>query len=71
MTPWPQNPSWTNIANINAGQQYKESDGITYEDMNAIIQNMMYLKTHGNQISVDTSSAYVSGDTLFLTLKEI
>lgn len=71
MAAWPQNPTWTKIANINNGQRYTAPDGVTDSDMNAIIQNMIYLKTHGNQINVTTEGAYVSGNTLYLTLEEV
>lgn len=71
MAQWEQNPTWTKVANINQGKQYVNADGVTAADMNKIIQNMIYLKTHGNEINVDTSNAYVSGDTLYINLSEV
>ena len=70
MPKWPQEPTWTPIANINQGNQYVAADGVTALDMNRIIGNMLYLKTHGSQINVSAAEAHVSNNTLFLKLKE-
>ena len=71
MAAWPQSPPWNKVSTINQGKKYTAADGVTASDMNKIIQNMIHLKTHGNQINVDASQARIEGDTLYLTLKEV
>lgn len=67
MAAWDQNSSWTPSSQINNGAPYEPVDGVTAQDMNAIIQNLLYLKNHGNEINISGSTAYVQDNTLFLT----
>lgn len=71
MSNWNQNAEWTPSAQINNGKAFAPADGLTAQDMNAIIQNMLYLKKHGNEIRVSSASARVEGNTLFLSTEEV
>lgn len=64
MANWPQTPEWIPVSNINEGQQYSEQDGITFTDMNNIINNMIYIKKYGGKINVLSIDATVSGKIL-------
>ena len=44
MANWPQNPMWHPADTVNAGNQYTVQDGITFQDLNYIIENILYLK---------------------------
>lgn len=47
MAIWPVVPVWKNPSEINDGNQYNVSDGVTAEDMNNIIEDLIYLKENG------------------------
>lgn len=57
MSLWPSSPEWTPIDNINGGAQYTPVDGITADDFNKIIHNLIYLhqRSSSNITSVQTS----------------
>ena len=38
------NSNWTYIKDINKGETYKKGDGITIKDINAIFNNVFFLK---------------------------
>ena len=44
----PTNPSWKNPNNINNGKEYTQADGVTYVDMNSIIEDLLYLKANAS-----------------------
>lgn len=50
MAKWPDTPVYTPITNINKGNEYQEADGLIAADINAIIENMEYLKQ--NQVDL-------------------
>jgi hypothetical protein len=39
-----RNDTWTPISEINGGKKFKKGDGITLKDINAIFNNLFYLK---------------------------
>ena len=45
---WPTNPSWKDPNNINNGKEYTQADGVTYVDMNSIIEDLLYLKANAS-----------------------
>ena len=48
MTAWPTDShKWTEAADINGGQMFTPADALTADDMNAIVQNILYLKKYG------------------------
>lgn len=70
MASWPQKPKWTPVSNINAGVQYTAQDGVTVDDMNNIINNMIYIKKYGSKINTLVLDAKVEGTTLKLKSEE-
>lgn len=54
MAKWPSNPSWTNPASFNKGEEYNAHDGVTFADMNAIINNLMFLRNSGGIVPTGT-----------------
>lgn len=60
MATWPTNPDWTDISNINAGNEYVAADGLTEGAMNAIVKNLEYLKnTTGSMNALACKTAFV------------
>lgn len=47
MPNWPINPQWTEPSTFNGGKEYNAFDGVTFDDMNAIINNLMFLRNSG------------------------
>lgn len=39
-----KNDTWTYIPEINKGEMYRKGDGITLQDINAIFNNIFFLK---------------------------
>jgi hypothetical protein len=68
MPEWPTNPDWVEPDDgINGGYQYEPADGITFEDFNNIISNLIYLKNHGSaglQPQLHAPSLSISQHTL-------
>ena len=62
MAEWPQLPVWTDLEDINRGNQYQASDGITFEDLNNIIQNLLYLYKYGGNIATNTLQVEPTAD---------
>lgn len=63
MAAWPTNPDWTDISNINAGNEYVAADGLTEGAMNAIVKNLEYLKNATgsmNALAYNTEFSYSS-----------
>lgn len=71
MATWPQKPAWHDISTINAGIKYNAQDGVTVDDMNNIIENMIYLKKYGGKINALSIDATVSGTKLILKSEEV
>lgn len=44
MANWNKNPPFIDIENINANNKFETGDGITYHDMNTIVENLQNLK---------------------------
>lgn len=70
MADWNQTPTWTDVSSINGGNQYVASDGVTVNDMNNIINNLIYLKKYGHKVNVLAIDATVSGTKLILKAEE-
>lgn len=70
MAQWPQNPTWHPTSTINSGKEYQAADGVTVDDMNNIIENMIYLKKYGGKVNALKIDATVSGTTLILKSEE-
>lgn len=47
MANWNKNPPFIDIENINANNKFETGDGITYHDMNTIVENLQNLKNTG------------------------
>ena len=47
MSAWPSNPDWIDPININAGNEFNPADGVICDDINAIVNDLIYLYTHG------------------------
>lgn len=47
MALWPTEPAWTPPSTLNKGNEYTSQDGVTIADMNAIIENLIYLYKYG------------------------
>lgn len=71
MANWSSDPTWIPISQINGNKIFKPADGVTADDMNKIINNMIYLRKHGNRVTIDAASAYVVGKTLYLKSAEV
>lgn len=52
MSTWPSSPEWTNPATLNAGNSYNENDGVTADDFNKIVENLLYLDQYGGTGSI-------------------
>lgn len=61
MASWPSNPTWTDPATINNGNQYNAADGVTADDMNAIIKDLIYAHLHGGITPTGTLHIYADG----------
>lgn len=70
MANWSQTPEWIPVAHINEGNQYVAQDGVTVDDMNNIINNMIYVKKYGGRINTLSTGATVDGHTLKLQSEE-
>ena len=51
MAAWPSNPDWTDLSNINKGNEYVGGDGIYYSDLNAIVKNLLVIKKQLDMLS--------------------
>ena len=71
MANWPTTPTWIPVANINQGSKYETSDGVTVNDLNNIINNMLYLKKYGGRVNVLKIDAKVSDHKLVLKAEEV
>lgn len=47
MANWPTSPEWYDPTLINSGKKYTDNDGVVVSDMNAIIEDLLYLKKNG------------------------
>lgn len=70
MPAWSQTPEWHPITSINGGGEFLPSDGVTVDDMNNIIENIIYLKKYGGRVNVLSLNAQVIGTTLKLQSEE-
>lgn len=61
MAAWPEIPEWIDPMNINGGNIFKAADGITFEDLNTLIQNLMYLKEFGGGVVPTTGTFTENG----------
>lgn len=46
MASWNNNPSWVSPSGFNRGNTYQAADGVTYNDINSIIEDLIYLYQH-------------------------
>lgn len=62
MANWPTSPNWIDPSTINSGNEYTVADGVTYEDFNKIVNNIIYLKDklYGAPIDVATEEEMAS-----------
>lgn len=49
MSNWPDSPQWTSKENLNQGKQYEPADGLTADDINNIVKNLLYLYDNGSE----------------------
>ena len=70
MANWPTSPNWIDPSTINSGNEYTVADGVTYEDFNKIVNNIIYLKNKGVTIPQEKSIAIVSNGTQTVTPDE-
>lgn len=49
MSNWPDSPQWTAKENLNQGKQYEPADGLTADDINNIVKNLLYLYDNGSE----------------------
>lgn len=54
MASWPSDPTWTDPATINGGNQYNAADGVTADDINIMIKDLIYAHLHGGIIPSGT-----------------
>lgn len=47
MAKWPTTPTWHEPTEINGGEMFNAPDGVTDDDFNAIIENLLYLERLG------------------------
>lgn len=59
---WADDPSWKDPKTINNGNVYEDTDGVIYEDMNHIVEDLIYLRNHGG--GTDTSDATATANDL-------
>lgn len=62
---WPVNPPWTDPATINTGNEFESADGLTNEDINKIVKDLIYMYRHGRGTTV-VANPTVLGDELRL-----
>lgn len=70
MANWPTSPNWIDPSTINSGNEYTVADGVTYEDFNKIVNNIIYLKNKGVTIPQEKSIAIISNGTQTVTPDE-
>lgn len=70
MSNWSQKPAWTPVAEINNGKKYEAQDGVTYADINSMIENLLYLKKYGGRVNALSIDATVENRVLKLSSKE-
>lgn len=47
MARWETDPQEQNLENLNRGQEYSNRDGVTYDMMNKIVHELIYLYNRG------------------------
>lgn len=65
MAIWPSEPVWHDLTDVNLGQQYEGVDGVTVEDMNKIIENILYLKKYGPTIPGGVTVTFFVGEEMY------
>lgn len=65
MAAWPSNPDWTDLNNINKGNEYVGGDGIYYSDLNAIVKNLLVIKKQLDMLSysIDITATHCIPDS--------
>ena len=65
MANWNKNPPFIDIENINANNKFETGDGITYRDMNTIVENLQNLKnTGGGTVTVVQTTGQSTTDVM-------
>ena len=59
MANWNKNPPFIDIENINTNNKFETGDGITYSDMNTIVENLQNLKNAVDGIDPNTGSPII------------
>ena len=65
MANWNKNPPFIDIENINTNNKFEAGDGITYSDMNTIVENLQNLKnTAGETVTVVQTTGQSTTDVM-------
>lgn len=61
MAVWPEIPEWQDPTDINKGNLYEAQDGLTFADLNKMLQNLLYLKEFGGGVTPITLEVFKNG----------
>lgn len=70
MANWNKNPPFVDIENINTNNKFETADGITYRDMNTIVENLQNLKNTVDGIDPGTNSPIIYLDDYYMPTNE-
>lgn len=70
MANWNKNPPFVDIENINTNNKFEVADGITYRDMNTIVENLQNLKNTVDGIDPGTNSPIIYLDDYYMPTNE-
>lgn len=70
MANWNKNPPFVDIENINTNNKFEVADGITYRDMNTIVENLQNLKNTVDGIDPGTNSPIIYLDDYYMPANE-
>ena len=65
MANWNKNPPFVDIENINTNNKFETGDGITYRDMNTIVENLQNLKNTVDNIDPDINCPIIYLDDYY------
>ena len=70
MANWNKNPPFVDIENINTNNKFEAADGITYRDMNTIVENLQNLKNTVDNIDPDINCPIIYLDDYYVPTSE-
>lgn len=70
MANWNKNPPFVDIENINTNNKFETADGITYRDMNTIVENLQNLKNTVDSVDPDINCPIIYLDDYYMPTNE-